>query len=118
MAAATVLTVGGLPGAAHAADSAPTAPAAPAVGWFTRPQPGEQPILRDVPSYGSRGGYLKAPGDTAEVHCAILGEVGPDGNRVWWRVYDPTQPTPEGHGYWGWSHTTEITVNDQFVPPC
>jgi hypothetical protein len=88
------------------------------VGWFTDSQPGVRPILRDVPSFDSQGGYNKLAGDTAEVHCSILGERGPNGNRIWWRVYDPTQTTPEGKGYWGSSHTTEITVNDQFVPPC
>lgn len=30
----------------------------------------------------------------------------------------PTQTTPECKGYRGWSYTTEITVDDQFVPPC
>ncbi|MFI7015626.1 hypothetical protein [Streptomyces sp. NPDC050164] len=99
VAAATVLTVGGLPGAAHAAEPAPAAPAAPAVGWFTDSQPGVRPIPRDVPSFGSQGGYNKLAGDTAEVHCSILGERGPDGNRIWWRVYDPTRTTAEDKGY-------------------
>ncbi|WP_338780324.1 hypothetical protein [Streptomyces sp. DG1A-41] len=52
------------------------------------------------------------------MHCSIPGERGPDGNRIRWRVHDPPRTTPEGKGYWGRSHTTESTVNDQFVPPC